>query len=392
VKATVALAGYTVESFDEGARTGFRAAVASRVGTQLEAVVITGVGPANMFAAARRKLVSGGIDIQFTVTSVQQSAAAAIQTKTVALKQDDAELVTFASDLKVQIQAAGGAPPPGGFDALVVEVKTVSAVVESENPVYSAAFPPEESSSNTALFAAIAGVVGALAGTLIFKKMSRSSASVAVTLEDTLDKNDATETTMSKPPSESAADLLNLPLPPISPQHALPPIRQQPRSTLPPLVRTQQPTLAAGEEGCKLEPLTSDEIAALPLDRCAARLVLILDALVKAVASKDAPDDTKWLEGEAEVLGARFESDAQMELSMQQVRRRNAAARLEARMKARSAAADSTAGHSPASATIYEGRLDEIAKKHKAKREDATTTEKQLSDLKNSLKARFGDD
>lgn len=385
------MTGYTAESFDEGARTGFRVAVASRVGTQLEAVVITGVRPAGTLAAARRKLASGGIDIEFTVTSVQQSAATAIQTKTVALKQDAAELATFASDVKVQIQAAGGAPPPGGFTALAVEVKTVSAVVESENPVYVAAFPPEESSSNTALFAAIAGVAGALAGTLIFKKMSRSSASVAVTSEDTLGKKDAMETTMSKPPTEPAADLVSLPLPQISQQRTLPPIRPQPRSTLPPLVRTQLPTVAAGEEGCKLEPLASHEIAALPLDRCADRLVLILDALVKAVASKDSPDDTKWLEGEAEALGTRFESDAEMELSMQQVRRRNAAARLEARMKARSSVADCSAEHSPASATVYEERLDAIVQERKTKRGDATTAE-QLSDLKSSLKARFSDE
>jgi hypothetical protein len=393
VKATVALSSYTTESFDQNARTGFRVAVSTKLDTQPEAVAITSVVPASTLAAARRQLAIGGIDVKFTVTTVQQAAATAIQAKATALKQNVTELSTFSTELKVQIQAAGGAPPAGGWSALTIDVKEISNVVVAVNPVYAAANPtPPKEAGTTILFAAFAGIAGALVGTLMFKRMVRRSSSVAVIDEDGALEKKPIDT--PKNPMEPAAELISLPLPEMSPPPAaLPPIRHPPtRATLPPLIRTQSPQPLAGSGARLFEPLSPEELSSLSVDGCADRLVQVLDALVKAVASQAGDGDSKWLEVEAEALGARFESDEQMEAAMQQVRRRNAAARLEARMKARALGAntDTAPARSPTATQYANARLDEKVQEKTAQREEMVT--QKLSTLKTGLKARFGDD
>ena len=77
---------------------------------------------------------------------------------------------------------------------------------------------------------------------------------------------------------------------------------------------------------------------------------------------------------------------------MQQVRRRNAAARLEARMKARALGAntDTAPARSPTATQYANARLDEKVQEKTAQREEMVT--QKLSTLKTGLKARFGDD
>jgi hypothetical protein len=79
VKAAVSLGGYSVESFDIIAQAGFVQALAPNLGVAPSAISLTSIASAPA-ASGRHLLQTGGVVVNFTVSTASAAAASSVQT------------------------------------------------------------------------------------------------------------------------------------------------------------------------------------------------------------------------------------------------------------------------------------------------------------------------
>jgi hypothetical protein len=120
VSAAVGLSGYTAASFGASAQTSFTAAMAGVLGVNTADITITGVTDWTP-TAGRRHLLTGGVQVQFTVNAATSTAATALSTAVAAATTTNAS--TFVAALQSQ-----------GLTNVTAITQTVAPVVANPPP------------------------------------------------------------------------------------------------------------------------------------------------------------------------------------------------------------------------------------------------------------------
>jgi hypothetical protein len=120
VSAAVGLSGYTAASFGASAQTSFTAAMAAVLSVNTADITITGVTDWTP-AAGRRHLLTGGVQVQFTVKAASSTAATALSTAVAAATTTNAS--TFVAALQSQ-----------GLTNVTAITQTVAPVVANPPP------------------------------------------------------------------------------------------------------------------------------------------------------------------------------------------------------------------------------------------------------------------